>query len=291
MQCALCGGTDPRPVYSGPIRAGSWGKVTDRPWSVLECGECGVQFLDPFPVDASFYVSSDYRQSYNDTVDPADFLREYDSAQPQRLELIGAGNLRGRVVGDFGAGGGAFLDAAHGLAKTTVAVEPFAGYHASLRERGHSVCASGEEVPPHSLDVATSFAVIEHVENPIAFLRDMQRALKPGGVAYIATPNRREILMQLAPDRYAPFWYRTAHLWYFDARSLVRAAETAGFTDVRVGFYHQYDLSNALCWLRDGRPTGRGKIDLFDRRLDQQWAAFLEANGLADNLWLVAHKG
>ena len=289
--CKLCGTFGSIPVFEGQIRAGSPGSMTDHTYSVMECPQCGVQYLEPFPVTGvDFYETGNYRQAYDNTTDVHAFLGKYDDDQPPRIERIGISNLRGKVIGDFGCGGGSFLDLVRGVAKQTIAIEPFQDYHSSLVERGHRVFQWGREVPESMLGLAVSFDVIEHVEDPIAFLKEIYSALKPGGVAYIATPNRNEILMQLHAERYTSFYYRTAHLWYFDAGSLAWAARQAGFPDVEVTYYHKYDLSNAFCWLRDNRPTGVGKIDLFDERLDHQWRGFLEEKGWADNLWMVARK-
>ena len=41
-----------------------------------------------------------------------------------------------------------------------------------------------------SFDVVVSNHVIEHTPDPFAHLREIRRILKPGGVAYLATPNR-----------------------------------------------------------------------------------------------------
>jgi 2-polyprenyl-3-methyl-5-hydroxy-6-metoxy-1,4-benzoquinol methylase len=45
------------------------------------------------------------------------------------------------------------------------------------------------ELGQSSFRLITSVEVIEHVENPIGFLRNVKRLLKPGGVAVLTTPN------------------------------------------------------------------------------------------------------
>src|SRR5690606_26984064 len=44
-------------------------------------------------------------------------------------------------------------------------------------------------VPDHSIDFITAFETIEHVEDPIAYLSELKRVLKPGGRVMICAPN------------------------------------------------------------------------------------------------------
>ncbi len=43
-------------------------------------------------------------------------------------------------------------------------------------------------------DVTAAIEVIEHVENPRAFVRELTRAVKPGGWVVVTTPNQRSLL-------------------------------------------------------------------------------------------------
>ena len=45
------------------------------------------------------------------------------------------------------------------------------------------------ELGPGTFRLVTCVEVIEHVENPIGFLRNVKRLLSPGGVAVLTTPN------------------------------------------------------------------------------------------------------
>ena len=91
-------------------------------------------------------------------------------------------------------------------------------------------------------------------------------------------------------EAFRRFNYRTAHPWYFDEASLRWCARAAGFTDVSVAFDHTYDLSNALCWLAEGRPTGLRKLSFIDPEVDRGWATMLERQGMADTVWLLLRK-
>lgn len=53
------------------------------------------------------------------------------------------------------------------------------------------------DLPEGYFDVIYSFLVIEHLEDPEAFVRAVHRALKPGGVHYFMTPNGRHYFSRI----------------------------------------------------------------------------------------------
>ena len=56
---------------------------------------------------------------------------------------------------------------------------------------------------------------------------------------------------------------------------------------IDIRYQHNYDLSNALLWARDRRPTGVGRLSLFDAPINAAWRTFLEASGQADAVWAI----
>jgi len=67
-----------------------------------------------------------------------------------------------------------------------------------------------------SFDVVTSFQVVEHLRNPVPYLREIVRVLRPSGVFLVSTPNR---LARLFPAQRP--WNRF-HFCEYDAASLQR---------------------------------------------------------------------
>ena len=177
------------------------------------------------------------------------------------------------------------------MVETAIAIEPCEIYHDTLRGCGYSVYGSTAETAAEhvgQVDIVFSFSVIEHVLNPLEFLCDARRLLKPGGKALVSTPNRRDILMSLLPDDYSQFFYRAVHRWYFDTNSLAICAERAGLTVEESRRYHRFGLSNALTWLRDKAPSGEVKLPHLDDPLtDSFWRSFLESKGIGDYLYFT----
>lgn len=116
----------------------------------------------------------------------------------------------------------------------------------------------------------------------------MKAAIVDGGRVVTSTPNAHDILDQLVPGAFRPFNYRTAHLYYFTAESLDFLLRAAGFRRISVGYLHLYDLSNLLVWYKEEKPTGLGRIPLFDEGINAPLRAYLEDTERASDIWAEA---
>jgi len=54
-----------------------------------------------------------------------------------------------------------------------------------------------DERLPHGFGLITSVEVIEHLENPTAFLKSIARLLAPGGIAIVTTPNVKNVAARI----------------------------------------------------------------------------------------------
>ena len=65
----------------------------------------------------------------------------------------------------------------------------------STRGRASASCATWSTATPQPCDAVVFLQTIEHVEQPEAVLRHFKEMLRPGGTAYVSTPN----VLTLAP--------------------------------------------------------------------------------------------
>ena len=80
----------------------------------------------------------------------------------------------------------------HWPGKDRIAIDPLAHFFRTsfdeIQSNGPSIVqARGEELPlpDHCADTVLSDNVLDHVENPLAYLKECRRILKPGGVFYM----------------------------------------------------------------------------------------------------------
>lgn len=282
--CSVCG-AGVGEAYRGPIRAGAFPNTI--PAAISRCERCGTERLEDIQLPADYYSSDSYRMDLQEEPDVAGYFKRHDWEQYGRLGLLESIQLRDAIVVDVGCAGGSFLDSVAGFAKTTIGIDPATAYRDSLRERGHRVYGSTEEAVRDwrgRVNVATSFSVIEHVDDPVGLLRGIRDLLAPDGIAIVSTPNLRDVLISAVGDAYRSFFYRKVHTFYFDGPALRAAADAAGFGRVRIRHVHRFGHANFATWLRDKKPGGRSESMLGDA-FDQTWRTTLEQQGLADYLY------
>ena len=98
---------------------------------------------------------------------------------------------------EIGCGEGRGIDLIEGKCQRYVAVDK----NGPIIERLGTRYPWGEfkqmDIPPlggiadNTFDRVISFQVIEHIKNDKAYLQEIRRVLKPGGIALITTPNRK----------------------------------------------------------------------------------------------------
>lgn len=285
--CKICHSQDQVIAYEGPVRSGTYGKTTLG--TVYRCSTCGVEYL-PTTIRnlGTYYKEGAYRDDVGESPDIANYFKLHDDEQLGKYALLEGFPLRGQTIADVGCAGGSFLDGLSGFTSQTIGIEPAVAYHNSLKARGHLVYADISDTLREwrgRVNIVTCFSVIEHVKDPVALLQDIRELLAVGGVALLSTPNRDDILLSLNVEAYRSFYYRTAHIYYFNQESLRHAADMAGFPSFVAKYMHRFNFANFLGWLQEGAPVGNRKTTAMGSSFDRMWKVKLETSGVADYLY------
>jgi len=278
-------------IYHGQIRAGQPGQLTTKNYSVFQGLDSGSAFLHPMV--KTVYDSEAYRLQVNPDAAAETYFKLHDPMARRHFSAINGHLVRNGVVADIGCGGGSVLDLAHGHSATSIAIEPFRGFHTSLRERKHLAYGSAEEASVEwrgRVNSIWSLHVIEHVADPIAFMNSLSELLQPGGRGLILTPNLDDILLSTCEQTYSPFWFRTVHLWYFNGLGLSRIVEAAGLKVERIRYVHEYGMSNYQHWIAEGKPRGETPWAGVTANMDAEWGRFLESQGKASSVAIEFRK-
>lgn len=262
LKCPRCG----RAGIESYTGLHDWLGAVPGTWSFLECEACALLWLNPRPLSSEF--ERIYRNYYTHMATVATPLEALtpdgpraaylarswgyrtSAKAPSRLlgSLLRRSRLfRNRVAGevmwlpfveggrllDVGCGDGRFLARMRHLGWSVVGVEldPAAAARAvkmfGLDIRHGSLTAS--RLPDASFHAITLNHVIEHVEEPVALLRECRRLLKPDGRLVAVTPN----VASAGRRRFGRHWRGLEpprHFRLFSDRSLREAAADAGLT-------------------------------------------------------------
>jgi SAM-dependent methyltransferase len=256
------------PACRGPLR--DW-----RP-DIYVCRECGTSSrkeLAARPTKVSPY------ECYYDSVP------ELSPLTVKRLDAwtrsLLAYKKTGRLL-EVGCGVGHFLASANAAGFEAWGTEISASGLARLRERGFRVlngALPSLSLPSGHFDAVVLFEVLEHLEDPQAYLAESRRVLRDGGVLLLTTPNFASLSRRLLGDRWRVV--DPEHLVLFTRRGLRRALERAGFKVLNV-WSRNVDLTEIARCLR--RQPIRGGEER-QKQVDACRAT------LASSPWLHSLKG
>lgn len=122
-----------------------------------------------------------------------------DNPLHQRLfkaYVVAEGYVHGDVL-EVGCGEGRGVELLMSKSKSFTAVDKIEEALVQLRKRFPAGKFISMNIPPldgladNSYDCVVSFQVIEHIKNDALYLQEINRVLKPGGLALFTTPNRK----------------------------------------------------------------------------------------------------
>ena len=224
--CPLCGAGEARTICTDRI------KGVANEFVIVRCAACSMAYTNPVPTPGSLtrhYASSPLRAELDEAHrrHSPEFVR---SLCAQRMRSVEGLCAPGRLL-DVGCGFGEFAAFAREQGWQSYATELApsrveAARRLLGRDRVFDTDVDGLPDSAGPFDVITAFHVLEHVRDPLAFLRRLRDLLTPGGWLVVEVPNLGGLRVRLRRKPLA----NQLHITHFEPHTLRRALEQSGFT-------------------------------------------------------------
>ena len=236
INCPLCESSKRIPIH----REGSF--------QMVKCRCCQFIYLNPRPTHEALH---EFYQQYLPEGEPSieSWQKMMELVFKRAAHLLQRFKAKGRLM-DVGTGFGFFLSEMKQRGWEVAGVE--------ISQRGMNYARDKLAVdvtpgplekaglPEEHFDAVTAFYVVEHLPDPITFLKECHRILKPGGLLLLRYPHTtpiKNLLYLLGIEN--RLYNLPAHLSDFSPETLQRLLERVGF-DSCEHFIGGYTLPDSL---------------------------------------------
>jgi len=249
-------------------------------WDFRRCMNpaCGLWWLDPLPLAEDLPKAYETYCTHTDELSSPSVRRRLERiALRTMLSLMGIDREReqsrslhldrtrpGRLL-EVGCGAGTRLTRLRDRGWDVVGQElDSLAAEVARKTYGLSVIVAPLEsagFSENSFDAVASNHVLEHVLDPVELLTQSYRLLRPGGNLIVVTPNVDSFLHR----HFGVYWRALdppRHLHLFCPRTLIQAAERAGFRDVhcRTSTANAFSVATGSLFLRRNQPANSPQV-------------------------------
>ena len=239
--CPLCQSSKGIPIH----QEGSF--------QMVKCRSCQFIYLNPRPTDGALH---EFYQQYlpEEEASIQSWQKMMALVFRRAARLLQHFKARGRLM-DVGTGFGFFLSEMKQRGWEVTGVEISQRGLNYARDRLAVNVSPGPlekaGLPEGHFDAVTAFYVVEHLPDPITFLKECHRILKPGGLLLLRYPHTtpiKDLLRLLGIEN--RLYDLPAHLSDFSPETLQRLLERVGFDSCEHfigGYTLPYSLGKRLC--------------------------------------------
>jgi SAM-dependent methyltransferase len=205
----------------------------------FRCDACGSMQLHPTP-------SLEEMRTYAEQHYKAGVYTEYTRARPlklatfrRRIELLKQHKPTGKLL-DLGCACGfmieAALEAGYDAWGVEFSREAIAAAEPRIRDRIHH--GDINQLERGEFDVITAFDILEHVQDPLASLRQWAELLRPGGLLVVTSPDTDSLFRKVMRSRW-PMLQPLQHTFLFSGSGMRTGLEKAGLEPLDVRSAHK----------------------------------------------------
>ncbi|MBX9977180.1 MAG: methyltransferase domain-containing protein, partial [Alphaproteobacteria bacterium] len=160
-----------------------------------------------------------------------------------------------------------------------------------LNHKNISVYFDLNDIKDEKFDLIVMFHVLEHLLDPVAFLKNVSCYLKEKGSIIVEVPNVDDALVSFYNiNEFKDFYFCTAHVSYFSMKTLGNCLMESGLKG-DIFPVQRYNLNNHLHWLMHKKPGVLPEDQqIFSEETLKNYEKDLLSKNLSDTLWAVVEK-
>jgi 2-polyprenyl-3-methyl-5-hydroxy-6-metoxy-1,4-benzoquinol methylase len=271
-------------------------------YRVLQCLECNHIQLYPNTYDTKEYYDNDNQDKESKLV----HLRENDEYSEmllnfhlQRVKILEKQKKieKSMKIIDIGGGKGEFVKLISNKCDSVYILEPGVSRINSINEDNiitinKFLDDDFANTYENAFDIVTSFHVLEHLVNPINFLKNCYKILKPNGLLYIEVPNEDDTRIELSEYYRNNIYYCKAHISYFTDKTLKYILDKVDITNYKIDGFERYNYENYMYWITNNKPQSictyyKGTPNSIEEEL---WINNRKQNLTSDSLYIIITK-
>ena len=262
-------------------------------YKVIRCMKCGHVQIFPLPKkaeDKKFYDEDKQAKNIKYRINLTELKSKTREDTIRRINLIDKFTTEKGKVLEIGSGYGFFLEEAK---KRRYKIS---GIEISNERRKYSKKVTGvrpldinltEQIPNiGSFDTIVLFQVLEHVNDPIKFLKNLTKLLNPKGKVIVEVPNLNDF--QLGFNKaYSKWYWQRAHIHYFTPQILGKVLLRAGLKNAKIFGIQRYSIENMFSWKLTNKPQLNNptyNLPIEYAWIEKYYKQYLEKNLKCDTL-------
>jgi len=268
-----------------------------------KCGICQIVYL--YPIKSKKNENKFYKDGFESFMnerskneikwdDPHNHSLSNKKEFLRRKKFLNFNTLKNKKILEIGSSSGFMLTPLKKNNNDLYGIEPSFEFRKYTNKKGIKTFQNINDLlkmHKNSFDLIIHYYVLEHIDDPIKFLKNSMKLLKKNGKIIFEVPNVNDPLITfLKTKEFDNFYWSVVHHWYFSPFTLGNLLKKNKFN---FNFYYdqRYDISNHLTWLKDGLPGGTNRFkDVFTKELNNLYKKNLISSSFCDTLGVIIIK-
>lgn len=275
-------------------------KIREGKGDIYNCNNCEVNFLKK-PKKINYkknYETMLYEKSWNINKQIEVRSKSLSYVTKELLKIIEKNKFK--KILELGSGcGSTLIDIYKSKPDLELAcLEKNLSYNSNLKKIIKVNCYNSIDKINEKFDFVFGLHFIEHINEPVVFLKKLRSVFKKNTILYLITPNHDDFYMHNLPEDkkylYKSFIYHIAHPFYYNKNSLIFILNKSGFKNIYSTTHQDYPITNFIQWYANGKPN-KNIIDAQNlpknlNSFNKTFIEFCSKNNLGSNFCSLSKK-